>query len=623
MTDRSQPAPAPADLARLSAVRHQIAGLLEAIDKEARARHKLVEAAMPDQRQSAVNLAHYIGMRRVDVRRLQLDLAGLGLSSLGRSEGHIRDTLLRLERWLSLAMGATAGPPADGPLDRDGVETLLRRNTSALFGPRPKDRHVYVMVTAPDAKEVTRAWADRVLRAGADLLRINAAHESPASWLHVVKQVRARAAALGRNVRVFVDLPGPKLRAEVLRTQPAVLHFPRIKNRLGRTLKPTLLQLAPRYGPGPKVPLPAKWFDRMRPGDRLQLVDAAGRERELVVREVTTTGAFASCDHSLYLTGGLRVTWRRGSRRIARGRLGALPREPGELHLSRDDRFVLAEPGRRPRARHPVLVCPERGLLAQLKRGERVVLDDGKVVALVESTAVAGVTCRVTAVSKSPLRLRSGKGMAFPDSRISLPALGADDDVALTFAMQHADGVDVSFVNTPRDVERVVARLRSDAKPGFGMVLKLETKGAISNLPGILFEALRYRPAGLMIARGDLAVEASFEHLAELQEEILGFGEACHLPVIWATQVLDTLAHSGVPTRAEMTDAAMSMRAECVMLNKGPYVADATRMLAGIIRDMEPRQFKKRPLFARLAETATAADASAPPGTAPAGTPSG
>ena len=208
------------------------------------------------------------------------------------------------------------------------------------------------------------------------------------------------------------------------------------------------------------------------------------------------------------------------------------------------------------------------------------------------------MSCEKTA--KSPARLRSGKGLAFPDSHVSLPSFGAEDEVALEFALAHADGVDVSFVNSRRDVDRIVKRLQAQARPGFGLVLKLETQGAIRNLPDILFAALRYQPAGLMIARGDLAVEASFEQLAELQEEILGFGEACHLPVIWATQVLDALAHTGVPTRAEITDAAMSMRAECVMLNKGPYVAEATRMLARVIRDMEPRQYKKRALFTRL-----------------------
>ena len=133
------------------------------------------------------------------------------------------------------------------------------------------------------------------------------------------------------------------------------------------------------------------------------------------------------------------------------------------------------------------------------------------------------------------------------------------------------------------------------------MILKLETRGAMRNLAGILFEALRYDPVGLMIARGDLAVELSFERLAEMQEELLWLGEACHLPVIWATQVLDSVAQTGLPTRAEVTDAAMAMRAECVMLNKGPHIAAAVRMLADIIRKMETHQYKKRSLLRQLA----------------------
>jgi pyruvate kinase len=120
------------------------------------------------------------------------------------------------------------------------------------------------------------------------------------------------------------------------------------------------------------------------------------------------------------------------------------------------------------------------------------------------------------------------------------------------------------------------------------------------NLADILFEAMRYDPVGIMIARGDLAVELSFERLAEMQEELLWFGEACHLPVVWATQVLDALAHTGVPTRAEVTDAAMSMRAECVMLNKGAHVAEAVKMLVDIIRKMETHQFKKLSIYRPL-----------------------
>jgi pyruvate kinase len=589
-----------ADTPRLVALRRRLRSVFDGVHREALQRRHHIGAALPDQRLSAANLAHYLGLRKQKVRQLQLELAALGLSSLGRSEGHVRDTLGRLAGWLGIPLAGARRHAAAG-LDKSTAEATLHANTRALFGPHPADRHVYIMVTAPDAAEVTRAWTDKVLRAGANILRINGAHESPAAWQSIVEVVRARAAALGKSIKVFVDLPGPKLRAEIRRTQATVLHFPRRKNRTGASIGPTSLCLVPRFVERPQVPIPAAWFGRLRAGDVLRLRDAGGRARELVIREGSAAGARAECERSLFITQGLAVEWRRGRRWLERGCIGTIPREPCDVLLDRGARFILNESGRAQAPENaPVLRCPEPGVLAQVKRGERVVLDDGRIVAIAEASGVQGLVCRVTQTAKSPARLRSGKGLAFPDSHISLPALGPEDESALNFAIAHADGVDVSFVNSRRDVDRIVKRLHADAAPGFGLVLKLETQGAIRNLPEILFAVLRYRPAGLMIARGDLAVEASFEQLAELQEEILGFGEACHLPVIWATQVLDSLAHTGVPTRAEMTDAAMSMRAECVMLNKGPYVAEATRMLVKVIHDMEPRQYKKRTLFSKI-----------------------
>ena len=116
-----------------------------------------------------------------------------------------------------------------------------------------------------------------------------------------------------------------------------------------------------------------------------------------------------------------------------------------------------------------------------------------------------------------------------------------------------------------------------------------------------------------MIARGDLAVEMGFERLAEVQEEILWLCEASHVPAMWATQVLDTLARTGVPSRAEVTDAAASVAAECVMLNKGPYVAEAVRVLVDILRRMERHRYKKRSIFRKLRiSTWEASDAKSP-----------
>ena len=96
-----------------------------------------------------------------------------------------------------------------------------------------------------------------------------------------------------------------------------------------------------------------------------------------------------------------------------------------------------------------------------------------------------------------------------------------------------------------------------------------------------------------MIARGDLLVEIGYRRLAEMQEEILWLCEAACVPVIWATQVLDEFVKTGIPTRAEITDAAMAERADCVMLNKGPHVVRAVEVLAELLPLMEAHQTKK------------------------------
>jgi pyruvate kinase len=111
---------------------------------------------------------------------------------------------------------------------------------------------------------------------------------------------------------------------------------------------------------------------------------------------------------------------------------------------------------------------------------------------------------------------------------------------------------------------------------------------------------MRSHAAGVMIARGDLAIECGYERLAEVQEEILWLCEAAHIPAIWATQVLETLAKSGMPSRAEITDAAMGERAECVMLNKGPHIVEAVQVLDNILQRMEAHQSKKSPLLRQL-----------------------
>ena len=160
-----------------------------------------------------------------------------------------------------------------------------------------------------------------------------------------------------------------------------------------------------------------------------------------------------------------------------------------------------------------------------------------------------------------------------------MPPLTEQNLQGLPFIVTYADLVGYSFVRNPEDVAALQSRPAALNARSLGIVLKIETRTAFEALPGLLPAAMRSDVARVMIARGDLAVECGYERLAELQEEILCVAEAAHMPVIWATQVLERLAQTGMPTRAEISDAAMGERAECVMLSKGPHMVEAVRVL--------------------------------------------
>ena len=207
---------------------------------------------------------------------------------------------------------------------------------------------------------------------------------------------------------------------------------------------------------------------------------------------------------------------------------------------------------------------------------------------------------RITSAAPRGSRLRAEKGINLPDTDLPAEAVSDADLPLLEVAAAHADMLGVSFLRHERDVDDVHRYLNRVRAERLGLILKIETNAAFTRLPEILLHAMRSPLVGVMIARGDLAVEVGYERLAEVQEEILWLCEAAHLPVIWATEVLDQLARTGQPSRAEITDAAMGQRAECVMLNKGPHVDDAIVVLDDILRRMSRHQRKKTPLLRPL-----------------------
>jgi pyruvate kinase len=279
------------------------------------------------------------------------------------------------------------------------------------------------------------------------------------------------------------------------------------------------------------------------------------------------------------------------------------------ITLFTGDRLVLTReltPGRNARVNDAGMTepahigCTLPEVFISARKGERIWFDDGKIGGIIRRVDENEIDVEITRARASGSRLREEKGINLPDTDLALDPLTDKDLADLEFVAANADIVGLSFVGKGSDVESLRNHLHELGPRRPGIVLKIETRRAFEQLPELILEAMGDPSAGIMIARGDLAVETGFERLAEVQEEILWIAEAAHLPVIWATQVLETLAKTGVPSRSEITDAAMGQRAECVMLNKGPHVVEAIDLLDGILRRMTAHQLKKRSLLRQL-----------------------
>ncbi|WP_395020004.1 pyruvate kinase [Dongia sp.] len=244
-------------------------------------------------------------------------------------------------------------------------------------------------------------------------------------------------------------------------------------------------------------------------------------------------------------------------------------------------------------------------LVTRLSVGDRFRYDDGKLEGEVESLGDREAVIRITRAKGSGVKLKPEKGINLPDTALGLSPLTAKDHDDLATVAECADMIGYSFVSQPEDIDLLEGFLVEHcadrpAEFPLGLVAKIERPEAVKNLPDLIARASSSRPFGVMIARGDLAAEIGFERLAEMQEEILWICEAAGVPAIWATQVLEDLVKTGIPSRGEMTDAAMAARAECVMLNKGAAIGTAVELLDGLLQRMDTHVFKKTPTLRAL-----------------------
>lgn len=580
---------------------------------------------------SAANLAAYIGLRRHDLRELQAALAAVGLSSLGRCEGHVLATLDAVSYALAMMDGEKSLPCPVAAIDRDMKRDrlLLRQHTDLLFGKTQGKRHTRVMVTLPGEVADDYPVVREMLTLGMDCARINCVHDSPARWEQMVAHIRQAERETGRTCRIVFDLCGPKLRTGEIAPGPAVLHIKIKRDDLGNRLHATQIILDGTGNPGHPattdklgnaspacLSVPAKWLRKLTSGDKISFHDMRKRKREFVVEQrVSETAVRVSCEDGTYILPGTVLERMAGKkpRKAADSSTtttGDFLAKPMRIHLQQNDVLLLSReqsPGQAEQrdksgsilspAR---IACSEPEVFAFLEAGHAVWIDDGRIGCVIERVDGEGAWLRVTQVRPEGENLGAQKGLNFPDSHLRLPALSEKDLRDLDFAVQYADIIGLSFVQRADDLDRLAEALAQRNADTLGVIAKIETRLAVKNLPEIIVRGAGRGPFGVMIARGDLAVEIGYERLAEIQEEMLWLCEAAHIPVTWATQVLENLVKLNLPSRAEISDAAMSERAECVMLNKGPYILHALSVLDDIITRMQAHQDKKTSQYRAL-----------------------
>ncbi len=403
---------------------------------------ELLDAVHENYRASARNLVHYLALRRHDLRPLQLSLAKLGLSSLGRAESHVLSTI-------DAVLGALCGLPGRAPhasqeepaLDFVAGERLLAKHTEDLFGGNAPERGVRVMVTMPSEAATDYTLVHALLQQGMDCMRINCAHDDASKWLKMIEHLRRAETVLGRRCRVAMDLAGPKLRTGPLRPGPAVLRIRAQRDVYGRVVAPARIWLtgdaAPKPSPSPadaSLCVPNAWLTKLRRGDCVQFTDARAAKRAFDVVDVTGEGCWAESSKTSYVVDGTQLR-RQDDGEIAE--VSHVPCTEQPISLRIGDRLTLTRdltPGRAAtHDRSGVVLTPARigctipEVFDDVKAGESIWFDDGKIGGLIEAVDRTRVQVGITHARTRGAKLSSDKGINLPDSNLRLPALTHKD----------------------------------------------------------------------------------------------------------------------------------------------------------------------------------------------------
>ena len=577
------------------------------------------------------NLLCYLALRKHDLSDLQLRLAEQGLSSLGMLEGEVLVSIEQVLKHFGIRPGNTTSLCK---INAKSASLLLGKRSKLLFGSPRNGRRTYIMVTLDSTDIYQHELIEQLLEGGMDIARINCAHNTDREWNLIIKAIRdaeerlvQRQKGTRRRCMILMDLGGPKIRTGHmdLKVRPLKISVPKLHGRAVSFVEGFLDTEASYTELVDQVTGPSAFVIAISPGNDRELGSLQkdqkitfkdGRdehERTITVLERTSpTRVRIALEQTAYLKDGVKLECQTNSNNNKKCSFTVRSIKPQQIELNVEAGNVLrlyrdarvghsgAGAGTGSDGKPAAISCTYPQVLEQVKVGHRIFIDDGKIEAVVRLSNEEYLELEIISPKGTIAKIKSNKGINFPDSSLKMPALTSDDIRNLGFVVAHADMVGLSFVHRPEDLYDLREILSNLGHPNLGVVAKIETADSIHNLAKILIAGLELPKFAILIARGDLAVEVGFENLAFVQEDILCLCEAAHIPVILATQILESLAESGLRSRAEMTDAIMGQRAECVMLNNGTHILEAVRMLAILLSTEERHQVKKHQLFSEF-----------------------
>jgi pyruvate kinase len=594
-------------------------GDIEILRKYLLAARDEVESEHP-RSQSLLNLNQYMLLRKKDHTQLQEKLFILSLSSLGRSYAHVAASIDTLYDQLSSSLGleqiSEELMAEFHHLSIADAITIASHNSKALFGgqasPKLSLQNTAVMVTLPsNAADNDGLLIRQLSDAGVNVFRINTAHDNAVVWKSMADVIASINTVRNSTdkIKIFVDLAGPKIRTGSIQEVEMPIEIGSNKRECeviircceGDTKKETTdtVTLENKLA---EIVVNKKFFNALNCKYPIEIVDANHKKAMINLQEVTDTYARGFINKKISVNKKTKL--KNGN---SEGRVLNLLTQKDPIRLFIDDFLIITENdvlGRSAlrnedgnRVVPAIISCSLKGILSSITIGEKVFIDDGKIGLVVIENNIDSITCKVVISKTSGTVLHEEKGINFPDTYIQTPALTSADCINAVAVLEFADSLSLSFCQNGDDIRDLQTLLRENGRADIGIIAKIETQQAIRNMPEILEQLLESEKSGVMIARGDLAIEVGFENLAYIQEALLDICDAAHLPVIWATQVLEGKMKNNLPSRAEVTDAAMAGRAECVMLNKGAFAIDTIDVLKRILDDMHTVSKKNRQLL--------------------------